>query len=119
MVVRVQYMWGINWSMNLMIILRRVLGTILFIVGVLGLLLPVLPGFLLIGVGLYFLSLDSPGMQLRINQLRREYKHFDMLMKLSDDWQKKEASKEEIGDSEKDIVQSESEDKAETSQKIN
>jgi len=75
--------------MNLMIILRRVAGTILFIVGLLGLILPILPGFLLIGVGLYLLSLDSPGMQLRIHQLRQEYPHFDKLMKLSDDWKTK------------------------------
>lgn len=70
--------------MNLMIIMRRIGATLLFVVGLLGLILPVLPGLPMIALGLYFLSLDSPGMQLRLMQLRRKYHAFDKLMRLTD-----------------------------------
>ena len=77
-------MWGISWSMNMMTIMRRIGATVLFIIGLLGLILPVLPGLPMIALGLYFLSLDSPGMQSRILQLRQKYTYFDKLMRLVD-----------------------------------
>jgi uncharacterized membrane protein YbaN (DUF454 family) len=51
-----------------------------FILGIVALVLPVLPGWLLIGVGLFILSKDSPGMQDRIMALRRRYRHADRVM---------------------------------------
>ena len=62
--------------MNFMVLARRILGTVLFIVGMVAWILPIIPGWPLIGVGLYILSLDSPGMQTRILQLKQRYPHF-------------------------------------------
>ena len=71
-------------DMKFGIFIRRAIGTGAFIAGIIALILPVLPGWLFIGVGLYFLSLDSPGMQQRIKILRDRYMHFDTLMKSID-----------------------------------
>lgn len=49
--------------------------------GIVSLVLPVLPGWLFIGIGLYVLSLDSPGMQGRIRALRVKYRRVDSVMK--------------------------------------
>jgi uncharacterized membrane protein YbaN (DUF454 family) len=61
--------------------LRRIGGTAVFILGIVALVLPVLPGWLLIGVGLFILSKDSPGMQDRIMALRRRYASVDKVMR--------------------------------------
>ncbi len=66
--------------MNWMVIVRRIGGTAAFMLGIISLVLPVLPGWLFIGVGLYILSKDSPGMQGRINVLRARYRHMHTLM---------------------------------------
>jgi uncharacterized membrane protein YbaN (DUF454 family) len=66
--------------MNLMILLRRTIGTISFMVGLIGIVLPVLPGVILIALGLYILSIDSPGLSLRLRQLRNRYRYFDIAM---------------------------------------
>jgi hypothetical protein len=63
-----------------MIFLRRVGGTVFFILGLIGALLPIVPGWLLTGVGLYLLALDSPGMQHRIRVLRRRYRRVDLVL---------------------------------------
>jgi len=42
-------------------------------------LLPMVPGWLLIGLGLYLLSVDSPGMQHRIGAVRARYAFIDRL----------------------------------------
>jgi type II secretory pathway component PulF len=44
---------------------RRIGGIVLFASGVFSLLLPIVPGWLLIAVGLYLLSIDSPALQRR------------------------------------------------------
>lgn len=62
------------------ILFRRVGGTAAFMLGIVSLVLPVLPGWLFIGIGLYILSLDSPGMQGRIRTLRARYKRIETLM---------------------------------------
>ena len=49
---------------------RRISGTSLFMVGIVALPIPVVPGWLLIGVALYILSIDSPGMRPRVAALR-------------------------------------------------
>lgn len=66
--------------MRWMVFFRRVGGTAVFMLGIVALILPILPGWLLIGVGLYILSLDSPGMQERIFALRKRYPHADKVM---------------------------------------
>lgn len=48
---------------------RRVGGILLFIVGVLSTILPVVPGWLLILLSLYLLSLDSPALRRRLDLL--------------------------------------------------
>lgn len=62
------------------ILFRRVGGTAAFMLGIVSLVLPVLPGWLFIGIGLYILSKDSPGMQGRIRALRARYKRIETLM---------------------------------------
>jgi uncharacterized membrane protein YbaN (DUF454 family) len=66
--------------MNWMVLLRRIGGTAAFMLGIVSLVLPVLPGWLFIGIGLYILSKDSPGMQGRINVLRSRYRHVHTMM---------------------------------------
>lgn len=53
--------------------LRRVGGTSLFMVGIVALPIPVVPGWLLIGLSLYILSIDSPGMRPRVAALRARH----------------------------------------------
>jgi uncharacterized membrane protein YbaN (DUF454 family) len=65
-----------RWS----VLLRRIGGTAVFILGIVSLVLPVLPGWVLIGAGLYILSKDSPGMQGRIHALRARYHRVDRIM---------------------------------------
>ncbi len=60
--------------------LRRVGGTVLFMVGMVALLLPILPGWFLIACGLYLLAVDSPGMQQRIAVIRARHPLFDRLL---------------------------------------
>jgi hypothetical protein len=62
------------------VIMRRTGGTAVFILGIVSLILPILPGWLFIGVGLYILAQDSPGMQERIASLRARYRHVDRVM---------------------------------------
>jgi uncharacterized protein YqgC (DUF456 family) len=52
---------------------RRVGGTALFVAGAFSLLLPVVPGVLLIVIGLYLLSIDSPRMQRRCTRIFARY----------------------------------------------
>lgn len=59
--------------------IRRIGGTILFIVGLVSLLLPIIPGWFLIGIGLYLLAVDSVGMQHRISVIRARHKLIDRL----------------------------------------
>ena len=66
--------------MRFSVLLRRIGGTTIFMVGIVALILPVLPGWLLIGLGLYILSLDSPGMQNRLDALARRYPHVDRVL---------------------------------------
>lgn len=66
--------------MNWMVLLRRIGATALFMIGVIGLLLPIVPGWIFIGVGLYILSIDSPGIEGRINALRTKYRHINNAM---------------------------------------
>lgn len=51
-----------------------------FMLGIVSLILPVLPGWFFIVLGLYILSLDSPGMQARLDALARKYPQFDKVL---------------------------------------
>jgi len=65
---------------------RRIGGAVLFTAGAFSLVLPIVPGWLLIALGLYLLSIDSPGLQRRfsalcarfplLERLRRAYHRF-------------------------------------------
>ena len=48
-------------------------GSILFMMGVFALVLPIIPGWLLIALGLYILSIDSPGLDRRLRVLRARF----------------------------------------------
>ena len=61
--------------------LRRIMGTILFMMGMVALLIPVIPGWFLIACGLYILAMDSPGMQARIQKYRGHFVWFDTLLR--------------------------------------
>lgn len=63
--------------MRFSVLLRRIGGTTVFMVGIVALILPVLPGWFFIAVGLYILSIDSPGMQARLDALAHRYPHVD------------------------------------------
>lgn len=53
-----------------MAILRRILGTVLFLLGIVAVPLPILPGAIFMAIGLYVLSIDSPGLAMRLAALR-------------------------------------------------
>ena len=61
-------------------ILRKIVATALFVFGVVALVLPLLPGWVFIGVGLYLLSLDSPEMQEKISHYRTKHRALDRLL---------------------------------------
>ncbi len=65
-------------------IIRKMAGSILFIMGVFALVLPIIPGWLLIALGLYILSLDSPGLDRRLRVLRSRFPHIDRLLSKHD-----------------------------------
>lgn len=66
--------------MKFSVLLRRIGGTTVFMLGIVALILPVLPGWFLIAVGLYVLSLDSPGMQARLDALAHRYPLVDKVL---------------------------------------
>jgi len=65
--------------------LKKVVAISLVCVGVVGVVLPVLPGPILIGVGLYLLSVDSPHVQGKIHAYRTKHKALDHALKHSYD----------------------------------
>lgn len=68
------------YAMNWQRFFRRIGGTAIFIVGVVALALPIIPGLLLIAFGLYLLAVDSPGMQTRITVLRTRHAYLDRFL---------------------------------------
>jgi hypothetical protein len=65
--------------------LRKTVATGLFIFGVVALALPLLPGWIMIGLGLYFLSIDSPVMQGHIARYRAKFRYLDHALRHSYD----------------------------------
>lgn len=65
--------------------LKKAVAISLVCVGVIGVVLPVLPGPILIGVGLYLLSVDSPHVQGKIHAYRMRHKALDHALKHSYD----------------------------------
>ncbi len=66
-------------------VLRKTVATGLFVFGVVALVVPLIPGWVMIGVGLYLLSIDSPKMQGAVLRYRTRYASFDRLLKHSYD----------------------------------
>lgn len=62
-------------------LLRKTVATGFFVFGTVALALPLLPGWLLIGLGLYLLSLDSPRIQERFEHYRGRYRAVDWMLK--------------------------------------
>ena len=71
--------------------LRKTVATGLFIFGVAAAALPLIPGWVLIGLGLYLLSIDSPAMQGHIARYRAKYRSLDHLLRHSYDRLEKRA----------------------------
>ncbi len=65
--------------------LRKTVATGLFMVGLLGVALPVLPGWAFLGVALFLLSVDSPIMQDRIARARAKFRYLDHALRHSYD----------------------------------
>jgi len=74
--------------------LRKTVATGLFIFGTVALALPLLPGWLMIGAGLYFLSIDSPVTQGHIARYRAKFRYFDYALRYSYDKLHKEKEPE-------------------------
>lgn len=65
--------------------LRKTVATGLFIFGTVALALPLLPGWIMIGAGLYLLSIDSPAMQGHIARYRAKFRYLDKVLRYSYD----------------------------------
>lgn len=65
--------------------LRKTVATGLFIFGTVALALPLLPGWIMIGAGLYLLSVDSPVMQDHIARYRAKSRYLDHALRYSYD----------------------------------
>ncbi len=52
--------------------------------GVFALVLPIIPGWLLIALGLYILSIDSPGLERRLRTLRARFPRIDRFLEKHD-----------------------------------
>ena len=61
-------------------LLRKTVATALFVFGVVALVLPLLPGWVFIGVGLYLMSVDSPEMQEKIALYRMRHRTLDRVL---------------------------------------
>lgn len=66
-------------------ILRKAFATGLFVCGVVALILPILPGWLFLGAGLYLMSIDSPIMQEHIARYRLKSQMVDKILRFSYD----------------------------------
>src|SRR5262245_4519088 len=67
------------------IYLRQTAATLLLIVGLASLSLPLLPGWLFLGVSLYLFSIDSPRAHDFFDKLRKKYPFLDRIGKASYD----------------------------------
>lgn len=72
--------------------LRKTVATGFFIFGLVALALPLLPGWVLIGFGLYLLSIDSPQTQDTIARYRAKFRYLDHVLRHSYDRLPKTAS---------------------------
>ena len=62
-------------------ILRKTVATGMFTFGVVSLILPFLPGWLMIGAALYLFLLDAPHLQARLAAYRLKYPRLDSVLK--------------------------------------
>lgn len=66
-------------------ILRKNLARGAFLIGVIGLAIPILPGWGLIGISLFLFSIDSPELQSRVHRYRTKYLSLDRVLRHSYD----------------------------------
>lgn len=77
--------------------IEKTLALIFFIVGVVTLPLPFIPGILFIALSLYLFSLHSPKTQERITYFRKRYIILDRtLLYVEDGFNKRKRSKEDV-----------------------
>ena len=65
--------------------LKKIVAWMLLILGVAGIILPILPGAIFLGLGFYLLSLDAPHIQEKIHTYRTRHKTLDHILKRSYD----------------------------------
>jgi len=62
------------------------IGVVFIILGLFGLVLPFLQGFLFLAIGLILLSFSSPGIRITINKYAKRYPHLSNIIKKTDSW---------------------------------
>ncbi len=66
-------------------VLKKTVATGLIVFGVIALVVPLIPGWVCIGLGLYLFSVDSPGIQGKILHYRTKHASLDKILKHSYD----------------------------------
>lgn len=66
-------------------LLKKTVAISVLFFGMAGVVLPILPGWVLIGLGFYILSVDSPRIQEKILTYRTKYRFLDQALKISYD----------------------------------
>jgi|GEM_PF-2146654 len=66
-------------------LLKKTVATTLFVFGIVSIILPILPGWLFIGLSLYIFSVDSPRIQAKILHYRTKHTSVDRILKHSYD----------------------------------
>ncbi len=60
--------------------LKKAVATGLFVFGVIALIVPFIPGWICIGLGLYLFSVDSPRIQAKILHYRTKHTSLDRIL---------------------------------------
>lgn len=63
-----------------------ILGIIFIIIGLIGLVLPIVQGILFLAIGFFLLSLCSPKVSLHINKHAEKYPNFHQKLKKVEAW---------------------------------
>ncbi len=75
-------------------LLRKTVATGMFTFGLVSLILPLLPGWIMIGFALYLFLLDAPHLQARLAVYRAKYPRLDSILKKTYDKVHKEPAPE-------------------------
>lgn len=65
--------------------LRKAISVSFIVIGVAGLIVPLIPGWLFLGPGLFLFSIDSPRMREKIHHYRTKHSAVDRALKRSYD----------------------------------